>query len=156
MIVTPEERYDAADIYGLEDDEELSCGSPEDVIAETLEGLAEINCDMAALIARHSPITVVAYERDTVPERYAETEALIAVEALVERFDDEYGAPDGGSDIADDVLRAMQEHVAKAVRLMVDAVPVWNCSKVASRTYGAAEVEQMMRERNPEWFGGAE
>lgn len=148
----PRDAYDAAEVYGLGEEEEMACGSPEEVIAEVLEGLAEINCDMAELIARHSPITVCAYARDTVPETYADTEATIAVEELVERFDDAFGAPDGGSEPDENMLKEMREHVARAVRLMVETMSVWNCSKVASRTYGAAEVEQMMREANPDWF----
>lgn len=159
--------FEGADYYDCADNaEHLEHGTPVDAIAAYVYDWAEVmpdKPDVAKFIAEEMTLqertlgafTVTAYARMVITENDLRTAAEMAAEYALEQLDDEYGDPDGGYAtedaplLADALLPTLREWVKEHFH-------VWNCKRVAQRTYTAAEVDALLREHRPEWFEPSE
>ncbi len=146
--------FESATYYDCRNSESLQHESVEEAIEELLDLLATPVCDMRALIKEHAPITVTAYIREQVSDKFIERVASDLLEQASERFSEEFGDPDGYRDGLDD-LKVTQEVgplFVEAVKRLYAHGTVWQCRRAGKREYSAEEVEEMMYEQNPEWF----
>lgn len=144
--------FDGADYYDCSDAESLTHESEDEAIEYLLDGWASPDCDMVALIAEHSPITVTAYRRAEISEAEWLARALHAADSVLEGLDEEYGDPDGHH-----ALRKDEESLAAALAPVIRAwckehYQPWQCNPSGTRVYEADEVEAMMRKYNKHWF----
>lgn len=141
--------YDTAEFYDCRDSERYEHESPLAAIEEYLDCFASPGCDMVAVIRERSPITVTAYERETVTDDWIWSTARNLAEFLVDGWEEDYGDPDGSGEFDEkDVAMGLEP----AIREIIAGATVWRCEKCGERTYSAEEVEAMMREARPDWF----
>lgn len=144
--------FDGADFYDCRGAESLCFESPEEAIEDLLDMYATPDCDMVALIAEHSPITVTAYRRAEIPDAEWAAFALNAAIGILESMDEEYGDPDGRLDrnATEKLLGAALEPALRA--WCREHYQPWQCNDCGSREYQAEGIEAMMREYNSHWF----
>lgn len=145
--------FDHATYYDCMESERLEHESVEAAIEAYLDGWAEPDCDMVALIKARSPIEVEAYERQEVSEDWIKSMAEDLFERFQESFAEDFGDPDGDyPDVDKEGLATAVPLLTTALKGIVAHANVWHCDKCGSREYSAEEVEAMMREENPQWF----
>ena len=145
--------YDSATYYECGESETLTHESPEEALEAFVESWQEPGLDTMRLISERAPVTVLAYRRDVVSQTEITQIATYLLEHAAEHFSENWGDPDGDDDGLDAKARdAALEAMRAAVNLFYSFGRGWSCSKVGERTYSGEELEEMMREYNPDWF----
>lgn len=130
--------------------------SPEEAILNDLRWmtLAEMGVEARTplgAIERACPITVQAWVRDTVPVLWSERVAKHLVDEFVDRFQADWGNPNGGDDGYTPAWRAeASERLSAWVQAQVAHGRVWQLVRSTTRQYSATEVEAIVRERAPD------
>ena len=102
-------------------------------------------------IERACPITVQAWVRDTVPSQWSERVAEHLVNEFVDRFQADWGDPNGGDDGLTPAWRAEAgKQLSAWVQDQVAHGRVWPLVRSLTRQYSAAEVQAIVRERAPD------
>lgn len=139
------------------DAETLELESPTEAIHEYLDSMYDPNVDILTAIARCCPLTVTGFAPVDVNEKWIVSLAANAAERFVESIDEEYGDPKGDDSlITDEKWGTLEAAVKSAFLAAVKDLRPWLCKKVEARTYTAEEVETILREYCPEWFGEGE
>lgn len=143
--------FPKGEFYSCRDPETLSLESPEEAITEAVERDLTPEMSVAEKIAAiRQPLTVTAYDPATVDDKQRDNWADALLENLGEFFSDEHGDPDGAPC---DAFPADAEQIMRAaVKSIIDRTRVWRCEPVGEVTLTPDQVEEMMREENPEWF----
>lgn len=136
-----------------EDEERISHDSPEAAIEDHLANYVgqpgENNRQTMERIG--GTVTVHGYARDEVPDAWlAKLSESLAVR-VAEDFGDEFGDPEGHSTAPDGFTRAVVSKTANSIRAAIEPIirehgRVWNCTRVASRTFTTDEVVAMLGE----------
>lgn len=123
--------FDNATYYGAENDECLSCETPE-------EYLLTLFYDPALADSTE----VVAFQRAVVSPSEMLHWADSAAEVVCENFSENYGDPDGDDcyELLPQLTRTFHASIMRVIR--DDAVP-WNCVEVARREYSAEEIRKL-------------
>lgn len=141
------------DFFDCRDSEVLSHETVEEAIEEYLDGFMTRDCDVAKLIAEHTPLEVRGFDRKPLDHGFADQSAGWLLESALEQFEEEYGGGDYPLiEETDQAAVAAKEQIAAALRILHASVSVWQCEENAKREYSTEEVEAMMRENNPDWF----
>jgi hypothetical protein len=139
-----------AELYDCDEGAEvLSYESPSTAIERWLDGFMSPGCDAEAIIREHAPITVYAFEREKLSDKWADVAAEWAAERLEESWQDDHGGED--SPFTDEQRASLVAELTPIFDRFARLHPVWRCSKVAERTYSEDEVIAMMREDTC-WF----
>lgn len=147
-IIWPSGKY-----YDCADSETLSCTDPEEAVAEYLESIMTLNCDVATLIRETGEITVTAYDPDVVTEAWLLARARRAVADFEEAFDEDYmSSGDDGIEFSEEKRSDALEAILAALQTLVAEAHVYNCHETGSVTLSPEQVEALMRECNPDWF----
>ena len=135
--------FEAAELYGDEDDESFHCTEPEDHLDELFRNtLFEEGQSLEECIRAHAPVRVVAFDPAQVSdEAYSNlTECLFGT--LIERFGERYGNND--TDPADDLsaedTKSIMESMSAAVHNAIERLHVYTCNRVAHRDYSEEEL----------------
>ena len=139
----------AAAYYDCRDSENLSHDHIEEAVEEMIE-FFEPGCDASKVIRDHGPLTMTAYRRGEVADKWITSEADVLVEILAEHWTEEYGGNPDGDD--PEAVPEFTTAILAAVRAFVAAQKVYPCHLVGEYTYSVEEVEAMMRGFRPDWF----
>ncbi len=138
--MTPEEQaaFESADMYGGNDDDELSNESPESYIEE-LFGIDPETWeeDMRA-------VTVVAYRRKIMKGRDIRNTAECMFDKMSEEFTELYGDPEGSGEVGDATKETFVLQLRQLVEEYWNKRKVWQCDPVARREYSAEEVRAIL------------
>lgn len=151
--------FEKADLYDWQDDQEyLSCDSPDDAICECVDShIAGLNSADERIneIREMGDITIYAFQRDVLDPKFCERAADRAFETFEESWADEYGNVDDGTAFENTdsaIVDQAKKMIEDAFKLLCEKTPVWRCSKVAHRDYPVDEVIRIAKERWPELF----
>jgi len=152
MMKIPEDqaKFDAAELYEIGDGEELSWTTPEEAIEQWLDGWLSPGCDAEKIITEHTPLTVTAYVRMKVDERFVQRRAEFMMEDFAEAFCEDYMNPNEHTELVGE-----KEATVQLIALLRDLIAkqnIWACDPVAKKEYSTDEILKMMREENPDWF----
>ena len=136
------------DPYDTADSENLTHDTPVGAIEEFLDDFMSPGCDVAAIIAEHSPIEVTGSAREVVTPGNISGLADSLVADVDTWWTDNFGDPDG--DGLND--QQLERDIASAIEAAVKRATVWRCGSVGTREYSEDDVVAMMREQNPGWF----
>ena len=135
--------FEAAELYGDEDDESFHCTEPEDHLDELFRNtLFEEGQSLEECIRAHAPVRVAAFDPAQVSdEAYSKlTDGLC--DTLIERFGERYGNND--TDPADDLsmedMKSITESMSAAVHNAIERLHVYTCNRVAHRDYSEDEL----------------
>ena len=95
--------FPKADYYDCCDSETLSHDTPEEAIEYLIDNSGLPRETMDEIIKRLAPVTVTAYVRQVVTDGWIRAIAGSVVEDVVERWEEDFGDPDG---VAGDALKA--------------------------------------------------
>lgn len=154
--------FNNAAIYDCDESaEQLSYGSAEEAIVAWVDAMVDPDtylaegqqADLLEAVRKVGPLTVHAFVRETPEASWWRNRVHGAMEDVIERFDDDYGNPDG-DDGSNKILgdQDMNHLIALTQAVVLRHRRVWNCKKVASRVYGAEQVLTIVREHAPHWF----
>lgn len=132
------------------DPEQLSLESPEEAIVERFD--REDMDPLAVILAKRCPLTVKGYAPVDLDFDWVESLSERAVEMFEESINDEYGDPDGDSQIDTPKREALDVAIKAAFRAAVEGMRPWSCEVVETREYTAEQVEAILRAECPEWF----
>ncbi len=141
-----------AEYYSCTDSDTLVHGDEAEAVADWLDGWMSPGCDVLAVIRARSPIEVIAYEREVMPDNFASNVAARLVESAIEDWGEDFGPADDAPDVDDAAIKAAEEAVTAALRALYATMTVWRCAQVSKHLLSAEEVEAMMRAHSPEWF----
>jgi len=146
--------YETATYYDAEDAEAYVHETPESAIEAYLDMYMTPGCDAAKVIAECGQITVLAHRRRDVTDGWVRNQARALTESLIEAWGEEFGNTDGSTfdEFTDAQVTKAEEDLVPWIRETIGHAVVWQCEKVAERTYSADEVLAMMRVSRPEWF----
>lgn len=123
-----------ATYYDHDDAEELNHSDLEEFIGYRYEYADPAEITFEALI-------VCAWKRQSVSALRLGAYTARAIEELLERFDEEFGNPEGEpSETTDDMRKVM----GGAVRVIVGALEPWCCDQVATYELTPAEVKELL------------
>jgi hypothetical protein len=146
-------KFPEGDFYSCYGDaESLTWTEPEEALESHLDDLLEPKMSVAEVVTalRAHPVTVYAYKPTTISDKQIEAWAESLTESLGEMFSEEHGDPEEGcgGGFPADADATMREAVTKIVR----ASHIWTCSVSGSVTLTPDQVEELMREYQPDWF----
>ena len=147
--------FPKADCYDCRNSETLSHETPEEAIEYLIDNEGLPRETMGEIIKRLAPVTVTGYVRRLVTDEWIGRIAGSVVEGAVDSWEEEYGDPDGvtGDAITTKAVTRAEGTVARALRELYADARVWPCDPIKpSIVLDAAQVEEMMRAYNPEWF----
>ena len=150
------DKFEGATFYDCVESERLTHDSPGKAIADVFDGLATPGESVKDCIRAHTPVTVTAYERQTIPQSWIEDQLERFVQGLDEEAAEEYGDPEGFRLVFDkDAETAIARALLPALTVQVqEHANVRSCEAVAIKVYDAAAIERVLRETCPEWFEG--
>ena len=147
------DRFPEADYYDCRQSEQLQHETIEEAVHDFLEVEMARDCDVAALIREHSPITVEAYRRKPVSEAWFERQAEIMVENAEGAFSEDFcEADDSPDNIPQERILACRKAVTEAIKTMFAGMVPYDCEVIGKFDLEAEEVEALMREWEPGWF----
>lgn len=146
---TPTDPFDGADFYDDGDGGELTHEYPGDAIMDAVDGVSA-GCSVHEAIQKVSPLEITAWARETISSEWRRSMAERLTDVLTESLDDDFGRDPEGSHVVDKLDLQLQIESLLHEEL-ADARP-YRCTIVATRTYGPAEVEAILRQECPEWF----
>lgn len=130
----------SAKFYDCRDSEQLSLGTEEEAVEEWLEFWMTPGVDVVALIAKQAPVTVRGYDPEVIDvDREAKSMAESLIERAIEYFDENFGNPDGDTEIAEGAEKVAEEAVRAALVTLYGNMHVWRCEEVSKRVLNATE-----------------
>jgi hypothetical protein len=149
--MTNEERFENADWYDARNQDHLQHDSYQEEIEALVDSHCEPGCDVREVIAKLGEVTVRAFDKQGVTDKWIEDEAATLVEYAMEHFDEVYGGEDP-SELSTEEQAHFQSRMQAVVGDIVAKLTVYPCDEVASRTFSPEEIETMMRTHRPDWF----
>lgn len=149
-----DDAFDKAKFYTARETETLTCETVEEALTEWVEMRVSVGMtdeQVEKLVRDHGPITVEAFQPRKVDDAWIRIEAQRVLENFIERFCEEFGDPDGSTDVdGTRVIRdpKIEARAVELLRVIVDGTGVWQCVEVGRREYDADAVLAMLA------FGG--
>ena len=147
--------FPKAAYYDCCDSDQLEHETPEEAVEYLIEQAVDHKDEpVLDTIRSVSPVTVTAYERHAVTDEWINRIAGSAVEQAADSWEEEYGNPDGAAvSFSPKAVAAAEVAMARVLREFWSSVDVWVCDPIEPLVVlDAAQVEEMMRAYNPEWF----
>lgn len=135
--------FNNATYYDSDDGAEtLSHETPDDAIEEAVNNRWDSQRSQDENFEDIAPLTVHAWNRDSIDDKTLEGYASDAAVSFFETFSDNHGGPDG------EELDAVKDEIiagfAEVLKRLVKPEHVWQCTRVASREYSADEIKKVM------------
>lgn len=143
--------FENADYYDCTGSEVLEHVTILDALEAYLDDFLSPHCNTAAIILDHAPYKVTAHQRKTVDDAWIRSTAEVLLEEASEAFDQEFGDPDGNSEVPGPSEEATLALI-QVLKAYYKGYRVWQCEESGSQVFTAHEVEVMMRQENPDWF----
>lgn len=147
--------FNNAKLYTWRDDDEvLNFITPVEALEDFVgqfQGQGR-SADTAAIIAKHAPVEVRAYNPMPVPNQDRDRWASYLLEHLHDLLEESYGDPDGNVESIDPDDHDLLRRFRGLIDHVLAHADIWQCECVGKREYSAAEIEAMLREHRPDWF----
>ena len=112
------------------------CGDPEELSNTELDEAVEYYLDgflfddLVNLINKRETITVTGYARLTIDEETIRYFARSMLDDCLERLDDEYGDPNGWTEVTEEMKQFMELYAVPFVRQIIKRYNIWRCDPV--------------------------
>ena len=137
-----------AHYYSVGEEECLTHTEYEDAIEEYFDGFYIVpgeNEDIKALIAEHTPLTLIAYNPKNIDEDWLKDLADCLLQEAAERFGEEYGDPDGSDDgLTPKAIQESLPGMTEALKRFLDKGRIWSCDEVDRKELTAEDVEAVL------------
>lgn len=139
--------FDLAEFFTCHDPDTLTHSDPCAALDEWVERNWEDGVTLAALIDKHAPVEVLAYNARSITPEYLRSLAIRLREQVHDDLTEEFGDMEGdmGSLTADVERELQQAFEAVLVRVVRDhGVHAWQCEQVGAREYDAEELHSIL------------
>jgi hypothetical protein len=147
--------FEECDWFGLDEfAERLTASTPAEAFEQYIDGACggEHIAETIARCSNDGAFKLHAYRNDVVPAAWIKRRCSDIVERLGEDFSEEFGDPDGDTDVGGQRDADVEAMLLPVLAEIIGKAKVWCTSKVGYRLYSVAEVEELLRKQRPEWF----
>ncbi len=153
MTKKPPDPFDSATYYSYaEEEERLTHETPEDAIEYLVDMQHTTLMNVTEAIAALGYITIYAWRRRVVSEKWIEGATRSLVDFFDELYSDEYGEEGPMLSFSGKKRTSLGVMLEKVVRRGIKLSPPYQCDTVAAREYTSVEVLRLMQKQRPDWF----
>jgi hypothetical protein len=145
--------YEDAAYYDCLGSERLEWETPEEAIVAQFECCLIDGATIDAEIKEAGPIIVTAYKRQSVGDDWIERMLTRVAEDVEERWDEDFGDPEGDADnFAEEARELFKKELKPVLARLIEKADVWACDTCATREYSPEEVRVILKDSCPQWW----
>lgn len=136
--------FENAKFYALEDEDTLTCETPEEVISRMVGDIGELGETVEHICARIGPITIFAHNPDVIEFGWFDALAERIIDFIEEQDDDEHSGDERRRHTESETAE-LKATLIDALKKYIDGDSYW-CHVVGKRTYSAEEILQICKD----------